>query len=452
MSENIRLKKGLNLPVKGEAAQKITKTVISDVVSVKPTDFRALVPKLAVKEGDRVKAGDPLFVDKQRQEVRFCSPVSGTVAEIVRGEKRKLLEVRVKADAETSYLQHAPVKYAQLSKEEVTAQLLERGLWPLIKQRPYGIVANPSDTPKSIFISGMVTAPRAADLDFVLAGRKDDLQAGIDVLSHLTNGGVHVSLDIASYASTEMHKLGGVIYHSFQGPHPAGNVGVQINHISPINKGEIVWTISMIDLAVIGKCFREGIYDMSRIVAVTGPKALNPSYVKTVQGVQMSAIAEYFDKKEGAVRVVSGDVLTGKAIGEEGFLCFGDNQVSVLKEGDYYEMFGWIKPFRFKKFSTSHTYWSWLCSKKKYDMDTNLNGGPRPFVVNGVFEKVLPMDIYPVYLLKACLAGDIEKMENLGIYEVIEEDLALCEYVDPSKNEIQKILSDGIDLMLKEMA
>ena len=450
MSEHIRLKKGLNIPLAGAAPAKIAETVAPDLVAVKPTDFKALVPKLAVKEGDLVKAGDVLFVDKMRPEVRFCSPCSGVVQAVVRGDKRKLLAVTVKADGEQQSVKFDAVDPSKLDKQAMTAALLERGLWPAIKQRPYGIVANPEDTPKSIFVSAMATAPLAPEADFALEGQMEYLQVAVDALSRLTNGGVHLSLSAASAAGSEMHNLKGVILHTFDGPHPAGNVGVQINHISPINKGEIVWTVDIVSLAAIGRCLATGTYDMSRVVAVTGPAA-NPACVKGVQGMSIASLKKYV--KDGNVRYVSGDVLTGESVGPDGFLGFFDNQVTLLEEGDYYEMLGWIKPFRLKKFSFSHLYWSWLAGKKKtYNLDTNTNGGPRAFVVSDVYGKVFPMDIYPVYLLKACLAKDIEKMENLGIYEVIPEDLALCEFVCPSKIEIQKILSDGIDLMLKEMA
>lgn len=322
----------------------------------------------------------------------------------------------------------------------------------MIQQRPYGIVANPCDTPKAIFISGMVTAPLAADLDLILQDDLASLQAGIDVLSKLTPGTIHLSLDVRNCGTIIAHKLRGVQYHIIEGKHPAGNVGVQINHISPINKGEVVWTLSLRDVAAIGKCMLTGRYDQSRVVAITGPAAVNPSYVKAVQGMQMTEISEYVAKGERSVRFVSGDVLTGKSVGSEGFLGYFDDQITLLPEGDYYEMFGWCNPLRLGKFSASRSYWSWMNCSKKYNMDTNTNGGERAFVLSDVYSKVLPMDIYPVYLFKACLANDIEKMENLGIYEIVEEDVALCEFVCPSKIEIQKIVSDGIDLMLKEMA
>ena len=452
MSEHIRLKKGLDLPISGEALCKVTKSVVPDVVSLKPTDFKGLVPRLLVKEGDPVKAGTPIFADKQHPEVLFCSPVAGTVQSVVRGDKRKLLEIRIKAQAENDYVEFDVPKAGSMNRENVAKALLESGLWPCIKQRPYGIVADPQATPKAVFISAMNTAPLSANLDFTMEGELENLQAGINALKCLTPGDVHISLNAKSSAGDEFHKLKNVICHSFDGPHPAGNVGVQINHISPINKGEVVWTVDLFLVAAIGRLFNTGRLDMSRTIAVAGPAAVNPSYVKCTYGICMSQISEYFSTDKGDVRVISGDVLTGESVGADGFLGFYEDQVSVLAEGKYFEMFGWAKPFRFKKFSVSRAYPAFLFCKKKYDMDTNENGGQRPFLINDVYQKVLPMDIYALPLFKAILAGDIEKMENLGIYEIVEEDVALCEYVCPSKVDIQKIVSDGIALMMKEMA
>ena len=448
MSDQIRLKKGLDLPIAGSALCEVTQRVSPDLVAVKPTDFRGMVPRLLVKEGDSVKAGTPLFADKKCPEMVFCSPVSGTVDAVVRGDKRKLLAVRVKADGKQEAVRFDVPKIASLDKDGMTEWLLKGGLWPCLKQRPFGTVADPQAEPKAIFISGMNTAPLGADWDFTL---KDDLaaiQAGIDALGRLTKGGVHLSLSSKNYAGSEFHKLSGVIFHQFEGPHPAGNVGVQINHISPINKGEVVWTVGLPLVAVIGRFFLKGVYDTRRTVAVTGPAAINPSYAEVPAGVCMADLAAFFPKED--VRIVSGDVLTGEAVGADGFLGFYDDQVSVLKEGNYYELFGWINPFRSRKFSVSRAYPAFL-RRKKYDMDTNENGGERPFLMNDVYDKVLPMDIYPLYLFKACLAGDLDKMEQLGIYEVIEEDVALCEYVCPSKVEIQRIVREGIELMMKEM-
>ena len=452
MSEQIRLKKGLDLPVKGAALRKISMTVVPDVVALKPTDFRNLTPKMLVKEGDVVKAGTPVFADKRNPDILFTSPVSGTVDAIVRGEKRKLLEVRIKSDNSGSAVKFNVPTGFFIDRESIIKVLLESGLWPCIKQRPYGTIADPSVTPKAIFISAMATAPLAAELDYVLEGEFDAVQAGLTVLGKLTEGGVHLSLDARNADAGSFNKFEGVVYHYFKGPHPAGNVGVQISHISPISKGETLWTVDLFLVAAIGKLFLKGVYDMSRTIAVAGPEAVNPSYVKCCAGVSMEQISDLFNFAHGDIRIISGDLLSGKAVGREGFLGFFDNLVTVLPEGNYYEMFGWIKPFRLKKFSFSRTYFSRLLPQKKYNMDTNTNGGERAFVLSDVYGKVLPMDIYPVYLFKAILAGDIEKMENLGIYEIIEEDVALCEFVCPSKIEIQSIVSEGIDLMIKEMS
>ena len=450
MSNNIYLKQGLNIPIAGVAAQETKKVIVPDVVAVKPTDFRGLVPKLLVREGDKVLAGTPVLADKMSQNILFASPVSGTVAEVVRGEKRKLLEVRIKADETQEYVDYGTKRVAELSAEQIKEALLAAGLWPALIQRPYGIIADPEVKPKAIFVSAFSTAPLAADSEFTLKDEVANIQTAIDALGKLTDGGVHLSINSENYSGTPFHKLNNVIVHTFSGKHPAGNVGVQIHHISPIRKGETVWTVSLHMLAAIGKLFNTGKYDVSRKIAVTGPKAIAPAYVDGLPGISMKDIKEFYNASEN-LRFVSGDVLTGKNIGAEGFLGFHDNQVTILEEGDKYELLGWAKPFRPSLFSASRTYFSWLTPKKKYDMDTNLHGGPRAFVVNDVYGKVLPMELYPVYLLKACLANDIDKMEKFGIYEVLEEDLALCEYVCPSKIDIQQIITDGIALMLKEM-
>ncbi|MBQ8484348.1 MAG: Na(+)-translocating NADH-quinone reductase subunit A [Bacteroidales bacterium] len=450
MSNNIYLKKGLDLPISGVAAQITKKVIVPDVVAVKPTDFRGLVPKLLVREGDKVLAGTPVLADKMSQNILFASPVSGTVAEVVRGEKRKLLEVRIKADEKQEYVDFGVKKVADMSAEQIKAALLEAGLWPALTQRPYGIIANPEAKPKAIFVSAFSTAPLAANPEYALREDLEHIQTAINALAKLTDGGVHFSLNSENYSGTPFHKVENVIQHTFTGKHPAGNVGVQIHHISPIRKGETVWTVSLLMLAAIGKLFNTGKYDMTRKIAVTGPKAINPAYVTGYPGIAIKDLKEFYDASED-LRFVSGDVLTGTNVGADGFIGFFDNQVTILEEGDKYELLGWAKPFRPKLFSTSRTYFSWLTPNKKYDMDTNLHGGPRAFVVNDVYGKVLPMDLYPVYLLKACLANDIDKMEKFGIYEVLEEDLALCEYVCPSKIYIQQIITDGIALMLKEM-
>lgn len=459
MIKHIQLNKGLDIPVQGAAELKIEKTIIPDVVSVKPVNFRNLTPKLVVREGDAVKAGSILFVDKYHPEVGFASPVSGTVEAVVRGEKRKLLEIRVKADKTTDYIKFNAPELNKATAEEIKKVLLESGLWVALTQRPYGIVANPADEPRAIFVSAFDSAPLAPDYNFTLKDEAANLQVAVDVLNKLTKGGVFVGVNSKTSAGSPFNHLKNVKLYGFSGAHPAGNVGVQINNIAPINKGEVVWTIDPMLLVAVGKLFTKGIYDVTRTIAVAGNRVEKPCYVTCVPGTQIKDLdflvskkeVEIFDQETGC-RYISGNVLTGKNVGLEGSLDFQSNMVTVISEGNYHEMFGWAKPFRCGKFSFSRSYFSWLTPKKKYKVDSNLNGGQRAFVVSDVYGKVLPMDIYPVYLLKAILAEDIDKMEQLGIYEVIEEDLALCEYVCPSKIDIQDIISKGIATMIKEMA
>ncbi len=440
MSNNLALKKGLDVPLKGAAKPEVIKTVSPDIVAVKPTDFKGLVPRLLVKEGDAVKAGSPVMADKQRPEILLTSPVSGTVEQIVRGEKRKLLAVLVKADAKQDFVDFGAK--APASAEETKELLLKSGLWVSLIQRPYGVMANPELTPKAIFVSSFNTAPLAADSEFVLADALQDIQAGIDALAKVAP--VHVSYRKGS----RFAQVGNASLHEVSGPHPAGNVGVQISHIAPIRKGETVWTVSLLLVAAIGHVVNTGKLDLTRKVAVTGPAAEKTGYVVCLPGTPVKAITSV---KEG-VRVVGGDALSGECLDAQDCIGLFDNQLTLLKEGTKREWLGWAKVFRPSVFSSSWCYFSWLTPKKKYNMDTNLHGGPRAFVETKCFEDVTPMDIFPIYLIKACLAGDIEKMEKFGIYEVLPEDLALCDFVDPSKNEIQAIIQKGIDLMIKEMA
>lgn len=453
MSKYIRLKKGLDIPLKGAAISQTTRTISSDIIAVKPTDFKLVIPKLLVKEGDVLKAGSPVFADKKNPQIVFTSPCSGTVHEIVRGEKRKILEIRIKADKDTNYLQFGAKEVFSAEKETIIDLMLKSGLWVTLKQRPYGTIANPSDKPKAIYVSGFDTAPLAPDMDFALKGEVENIQQGIFVLSKLTAGGVHLSLNSNNFSSSPFHRLEKIIQHTFQGVHPAGNVGVQINNINPINKGDIIWTTDMYSLAAIGKLFLKGIYDVSKIIPVAGPRVKEPSYIKCIPGIPLSNISDMADTNSNmGIRYISGNVLTGENVGENGYLGFYHNQITLISEGNYFEFFGWAKPFRLKKFSINRSYFSWLINKKEYSLDSNLNGGKRAFITSEVYQKVLPMDIYATHLLKAILAKDIDKMEELGIYEVIEEDFALCEYVCPSKIDIQQIISEGIELMVQEMS
>ncbi|MCQ2177964.1 MAG: Na(+)-translocating NADH-quinone reductase subunit A [Bacteroidales bacterium] len=445
------MKKGLNIPVKGEAALRVSKTIVPDTVAVRPDDFHGLVPRLLVSEGDKVLCGSPVMADKLHPEILISSPVSGTVKAIVRGEKRKLLAVVVESDTDQQYAEFGAKGVTDAAK--VRELILASGLWPFIVERPYGVLANPDIKPKAIFVSAFSTAPLAADTEFAFGAETAAIQAGINAVRTLTDGPVHFSYNAADYATTALNRIENVTAHKFSGKHPAGNVGVQISHISPIRKDETVWTISLAGLAAIGKLFLKGKVDLMRKVAVTGPMAIEPSYICTVPGMPFSCLAPYFGASPEGIRFVSGDPLSGSNAGAGGSLGFFDNQVTLLKEGTEREWFGWIRPLRYKQFSTDHCYFSWLTPWRKYDMDTNLHGGPRAFVMSDpYYAKVLPMDIFPLYLVKACIAGDIDKMEKFGIYEVLPEDLATCEFIDPCKNDIQSIIEKGIEQMRKEMA
>ena len=452
MSNYIELKKGLTIPISGAADLNVTKTKVPDTVAIQPSDFKGLIPRLLVKEGDRVLAGSPVLADKTHPEILLTAPVSGVVSEIVRGEKRKLLAVVIKTDSKREYVDFGTKTVAGLNPDEIKEILLNSGLWPSLVQRPYGVIANPDTKPKAVFVSAFKTAPLAADLEFTLGDQIPAIQEGINALGKLTGAKVHVSVDANDFEKSPFSKLTNAELHLFKGKHPAGNVGVQISHIDPIKKDEIVWTVSPVLLAAIGKLFLTGHVELRRKVAITGPKSLDYGYIETLPGTPVEYIHEFFGSSVDA-RIVSGDPLSGKTIGYNGYLGFFDDQISILQEGTETELFGWARPFRFNQFSATRSYFSRFIPWKKYDMDTNLHGGPRAFVMSDSFyADVLPMDIFPTYLIKACLAGDIDKMEKYGIYEVLPEDFATCEFIDPSKNNIQDIIASGIDLMLKEMA
>jgi Na+-transporting NADH:ubiquinone oxidoreductase subunit A len=446
MSDFIVLKKGLDLPVTGAAKPVVCKSIVSRFVAVEPVTLKGFSPRLLVKEGDGVLCGSPVLADKNNPEILMTSPVSGTVKEIVRGEKRKLLAVCI----ETADKQEAAAFKADASDAaSVRKGLLESGLWLQLRQRPYGIIADPEAAPKAIFVSAFNTAPLAADTKFCYGDEFNAIQAGVTAVSRIAN--VHVSVNAED--KEPFCKLENCELHFFKGKHPAGNVGVQISHICPIQKGQTVWTVSLAGLAAIGKLFTKGKVDLRRKVAVCGPMAIDASYLVTYPGTPMTELAPFYGTTGDETRFVSGDVLSGANVGKDGYLRFQDDQVTLIREGVEKELLGWIRPIRYKQFSNDRSYFSWLMPGRTYDMDTNLHGGPRPFLMNdGYYAKVLPMDIYPVFLAKACLAGDIDKMEKFGIYEVLPEDLALCEFIDPSKNNIQDMIAKGIDLMLKEMA
>jgi len=416
-------------------------------VALKPTDFQGLTPKLKVKTDDLIKSGDTLFYDKYHPEILFTAPIGGKVVSVNRGERRKILEIVIECDVRAGSLEFTKADPNSLSGEQIKEKVLKSGLWPFIKKRPYGVIASPEEKPLSIFISTFDTAPLAPDYDFIIKDQLATFQIGIDALAKLTDGKVNLGVKPDSVFS----QIKNAVINTFEGPHPAGNVGIQLHHISPVNKGDIVWTVNAQDVLFIGRLFETGKVDFSKTIVLTGSEVENPKYFKTILGAPVSELTDgKLKKSENKQRIISGNVLTGARIKPQEYVSFYDSQLTVIPEGDYYEFFGWAMP-RLNKFSLSRSYFSWLNKNKSYIADTNLNGEERAFVVTGQYEKVLPMDILPVHLIKAIIAEDIDKMEQLGIYEIIEEDFALCEFVCTSKIEVQKIIRKGINLMIKEM-
>jgi len=449
MSNKIKIKRGLDIKLVGKAEMVVQELGLSAFYALKPTDFEGLTPKILVKEGEKVKAGSPLFFDKYKPEVKFTSPVSGTVSEVVRGERRRVLEVVVKADDSIEYEQFEKASPADLDREKIKENILKSGLWPSIRQRPYAVIANQTDTPKAIYVSGFDSSPLAPDFEFILKDQLEDFQTGIDALAKLTDGKVNLSLHTERNNGL-FNNTKNVDIYEFSGPHPSGNIGVQINRIDPINKGDIIWYVNVQGIVAIGRLFNKGVYDATKTIAVTGSEVKMPKYLKIISGSQVLPLIENNIANTEA-RVISGNVLTGEKIKASGYIGYYDPQITIIPEGDEAEFLGWGTP-GFKKFSLSRAFFSWLTPNKEYKLDTNMHGSERPFVVSGELEKVFPMDIYPMQLLKAIIIEDIDLMEQLGIYEVAEEDFALCEVVNTSKIEIQKVVRQGLNLMIKEFS
>lgn len=446
MSKTIKLRKGLDIRLKGKPEKKWLSESKPAMYAICPEDFKGIIPKPMAKEGDEIKAGSPLFYSKDYPEIIISSPVSGKLSQIKRGEKRKILAFIIEPNDELTY--NDPINLSTLSGDSLRKALLKTGLWAYIKQRPYNIIANPNSKPKAIFISGFDTAPLAPDLEFILNDEIQALQAGIDVLKKLVDCPIHVGLK--ANKKSVFDSIQNIEINYFDGPHPAGNVGVHIHHINPINKGEIVWTMQPEDLAIIGRYALTGKYDATRKIAITGSQVQNPAYIKTIQGASITSFT--FNNIIGNNnRFISGNVLTGLNKGLDGFLGFYDRMISVIPEGNKYEFLGWALP-GFNKFSMSRTFFSWLRPKKEYVIDTNYHGGERAYVVTDQYEKVVPMDILPQQLVKAAIIKDIDLLEKLGIYEVVEEDLALCEYVCTSKIEVQSIIREALDTIQSEMS
>ncbi|NLP58506.1 Na(+)-translocating NADH-quinone reductase subunit A [Lutibacter sp. B1] len=448
MSQDIRIKKGLDIKLKGEAEKVTEDAISSNVYTLKPEDFHSIIPKLSLKVGEKLKAGQSVFYSKANQDIKFPSPVSGELVDVIRGEKRKILAFKIQADNEQQFVDFGIKDPKAMKAEEVKSHLLEAGCWPFIKQRPYDVIANPTKTPKAIFVSAYASAPLAADYDYVLEGKEKELQAAVTALSKLTEGEVHVSVGKSS--SSQFAGLNNITLHKVSGPHPSGNVSTQIAKIDPINKGEVVWTVTPQDLVIIGELLLTGKFNAERVIALAGSSVKAPKYYKTKIGASIDSIVKG-KLNEVSKRIISGNVLTGKAKDLKGNLGYYDNIVTVIPEGDDYEMFGWNKPV-FKKISTTRALtFSWLFPNKKYDLNTNTNGEHRAFVVTGSYEEVFPLDIYPMQILKSCMYQDLDEMEKLGMYEVAPEDFALTEFICVSKQPHQEIIRKGLDLMLKEI-
>lgn len=448
MANLIKLRKGLDINLKGKAAAEVVAVKEPGFYALCPDDFTGVTPKVVVKEQEYVMAGGPLFIDKNHPEVQFVSPVSGVVTSVERGARRKVLSITVEAAQEQDYEEFGKEDVSKMDAVSVKAALLKSGMLAFIKQRPYDIVADPTVAPRAIFVSAFDTNPLAPDFELALKGEEANFQTGLDALAKIAKTYLSISVNQKAAALTQAKN---VTLTVFDGPHPAGNVGVQINNIAPINKGETVWTIDPQAVIFIGRLFNTGHVDLTRLVAVTGSEVKKPSYCKLKVGALLTNVFAGNVSTDKNLRYISGNALTGKQITANGFLRAFHSQVTVIPEGDdVHEMLGWIMP-RFDQFSTSHSYFSWLMGKKEYTLDARVKGGERHMIMSNEYDRVLPMDIMPEYLIKAIIAGDIDRMEALGIYEVAPEDFALCEFVCSSKMELQRIVREGLDMLRREM-
>ncbi|NGX83672.1 Na(+)-translocating NADH-quinone reductase subunit A [Aequorivita sp. KMM 9714] len=449
MSKDIKIKKGLTIKLKGEAEKTISSAPRSRTFSIKPSDFHLIIPKMVIREGDKFQAGDTIFYSKSNESIKFVSPVSGTLTKIERGAKRVITNLLIEADTQDTYKDFGVLNPESSSADAIKARLLESGCWPFIMQRPYAVIANTEQEPEAIYVSANTTAPLANDVDFSLNGKEKELQAAVTALSKLTKGQLHVG--VGKSGSSPFKGLKDITLHTVSGPHPAGNVGTLINKIQPVNKGEVVWTVAPQDLVIIGELLLTGKFNAERTVALSGSEVKAPKYYKTKIGSEVSTFLYDSGLNSENVRVISGDVLTGAKISPKGHLGYYSNTVTVIPEGDDYELFGWNKPV-FDKISTSRALtFSWLMPNKVYDLDTNTNGEHRAFVMTGIYEEVFPLDMYPLQMLKACMVKDLDQMEAMGMYEVAPEDFALTEFVCVSKQPHQQIIRNGLDIMYKEI-
>lgn len=449
MANLIKLRKGLDINLKGKAAAEIVSVKEPGFYAICPDDFTGVTPKVVVKEQEYVMAGGPLFVDKNHPEVKFVSPVSGVVTSVERGARRKVMSITVEAASEQDFEEFGKKDIAAMDGDAVKEALLTAGMFAFIRQRPYDVIADPTVAPRAIFVSAFDSNPLAPEFEVALKGEESNFQTGLDALAKMAKTYLSIS---ASQKSAALTQARNVIVTVFDGPHPAGNVGVQINHIAPVNKGETVWTIDPQAVIFIGRLFNTGRVDLTRTVAIAGSEVKKPAYCKLKVGALLTEVLANNVNKDKVLRYISGNVLTGKQIAANGFLGAFHSQVTVIPEGnDVHEMLGWIMP-RLNDYSTSHSYFSWLMGKKKeYVLDARVKGGERHMIMSNEYDRVLPMDIMPEYLIKAIIAGDIDRMEQLGIYEVAPEDFALCEFVCSSKMELQRIVREGLDMLRREM-
>ena len=447
--KGIRSRRGAKLNIKGVAEKTLSKTSSSPTYALNPDDFFGTTPKLLVKEGASLKAGDPIFFSKQDPRIKIVSPISGTIKAIERGPKRKIEKILIESNQSSEVRTHDVKNWDNLNRDALVALLLESGNWPFIKQRPYGTLANPDETPKAIFVSAIDTAPLAADQEYLLANHHENFQRGINVLNKLVDQAVFLGVD-ASHTAPFDH-VENVQMYTVSGPHPAGNLSFHIQQLSPINMGEYVWTINPEDVVNLGRFFNDGVFSPQRTVAFAGNALKNPKYFTAKIGVELAPMIKEVKIMEDSPRYINGDVLSGSSTTASGHLGYYNNLVSVIPEGNTYRMFGWLPFVDNSIMSLSNTSFSRLFNKKGFDIDTNLNGEERALVVTGEMEKVFPLDLYPMQLLKACMIEDIEKMEALGIYEVVPEDFGLIDYANTSKIEAQEIIRKGIELMINEV-
>lgn len=445
---NINFRRGLDLKIKGGITNSApVKTIAPLSIAIVPDDFPGFTAKLDVKPGDTVTTGQPLMHDKVFPDINIVSPVSGTIKDVVRGERRKIL--RVVVDTATEQSEPKKVNIDTSSAESIKQTMMQGGVWALMRQRPYDIVPQPEVIPVNIFVTAFDSAPLAPELSAEVVERDAEINAGLKALASLTTGKVYVGVRASNQRTlpAEIERV------EISGPHPAGNAGVQASAIAPVNKGEVIWTMDIVTVARIGALLLTGTAFWSTRVAITGPDVITPTAINTIIGADIDQLTSgNITDTSKHKRIISGNILTGHKVNKDGYLRYPYRQITVMDEGDDIDEFmGWasLSP---KKMSTSRSFFSWLTPNKSYAPDARLLGGKRSMIMSGLYDKVMPMDIIPEYLIKAILSGDIDRMEALGIYEVAPEDFALCEYIDPSKLELQKIVRQGLDYLRKELA